>query len=318
MTITFIAPIKRHYSLKEVQAMPNEIEPRQERSTNISEFLRKQSTGASFGNIDASDLKPPQLKLLAGQSPEVTDGIPGALPGNFWITILNMNLGPSVVGSPILLRKSYQVWAPKAPGSDQKGPLAVASDGINWDVPNQSFEVRFPGNSRTYTWKLGRTVTETGAHKFGSSQDDDKSSKPIATLTYDVLWLIDLPNGQKQLCVFKSARTGVKPTQNFISTTKAMGIDQFYQRYRIVVQKKTGPTGDPYFAYDYQFVGEVESEAAAKMLRALYDQYAKSGFVVDMGDEAADIHTERRTEGTSRDHGGFVPDRDDDKDSIPF
>ena len=184
-------------------------------------------------------------------------------------------MGRVVVGSPILLRKTYQVWAPKAPGSDQKGPLAVASDGINWDVPNQSFEVRFPGNPRTYTWKLGRTVSETGAHKFGSSQDDDKSSKPIATLTYDVLWLIDLPNGQKQLCVFKSARTGVKPTQNFISTTKAMGIDQFYQRYRIVVQKKTGPTGDPYFAYDYQYVGEVESVVEAKALRSLYDQYSQ-------------------------------------------
>ena len=190
MTITFTAPIKRHYSLKEVQQMANELtEPR---STNISEFLRKESTGASFGNIDASDLKPPQLKVLAGQSPEVTDGVPGALPGNFWITILNQNLGPSVVGSPILLRKTYQVWAPKAPGSDQKGPLAVASDGINWDVPDQSFDIKFPGNPRTYVWKLGRTVSETGAHKFGSSQDDDKSSKPIATLTYDVLWLIDL------------------------------------------------------------------------------------------------------------------------------
>jgi hypothetical protein len=315
MTITFLAPIKRHYSYREIQQMAQDIEPK--RSINISEFLRKESTGASFGNIDASDLKPPQLKLLAGQSPEVTDGIPDARPGNFWITILNQNLGPSVVGSPILLRKSYQVWAPKAPGSDQKGPLATASDGINWDVPNQSFDIKFPGNPKTYTWKLGRTVTETGAHKFGSSQDDDKSSKPIATLTYDVLWLIDLPNGQKQLCVFKSSRTGVKPTQNFISTTKAMGIDQFYQRYRIVVQKKTGPTGDPYFAYDYQFVGEVESVAEAKQLRGLYDQYSKSGFVVDMGEEAADIHTERRTEGTHRD-SGFVPDRDDDKDSIPF
>ena len=320
--MNFIAPIKRHYSYREAFPMGNEVSD--PRSTNISEFLRKESTGASFGNIDASDLKPPQLKLLAGQSPEVTDGIPDARPGNFWITILNMNLGPSVVGSPILLRKSYQVWAPKAPGSDQKGPLATASDGISWDVPNQSFDVRFPGNPRTYTWKLGRTVTETGAQKFGSSQDDDKSSKPIATLTYDVLWLIDLPNGQKQLCVFKSARTGVKPTQNFISTTKAMGIDQFYQRYRIVVQKKTGPTGDPYFAYDYQFVGEVESVAEAKALRALYDQYAKSGFVVDVGDEAADIHTARNTEGTRRDAGGFAPDRDDgghtprDTDEIPF
>ena len=317
MTITFRSPIKRHYSYREIQQMAQDIEPA--RSTSISEFLRKESTGANFGNIDASDLKPPQLKLLAGQSPEVTDGVPGALPGNFWITILNQNLGPNVVGSPILLRKTYQVWAPKAPGSDQKGPLAVASDGINWDVPNQSFEVRFPGNPRTYTWRLGRTVAETGAHKFGSSQDDDKSSKPIATLTYDVLWLIDLPNGQKQLCVFKSARTGVKPTQTFISTTKAMGIDQFYQRYRIVVQKKTGPTGDPYFAYDYQYVGEVESVEEAKKLRGLYDQYSRSGFVSDMGDEAADINTERHTEGTRRDAGGFVPDRkrDDDMD-IPF
>ena len=317
MTITFRSPIKRHYTLAEVQQqMANELtEPR---STNISEFLRKESTGASFGNIDASDLKPPQLKLLAGQSPEVLDGVPGAVPGNFWITILNVNLGPSVVGSPILLRKSYQVWAPKAPGSDQKGPLAVASDGVNWDVPNQSFEVKFLGNPRTYTWKLGRTVTETGAHKFGSSQDDDKSSKPIATLTYDILWRIDLPNTAKQLCVFKAARTGVKPTQNFISTVKAMEIDQFYQRYRIVVQRKTGPTGDPYFSFDYQFVGEVESMEEAKVNRGLYDSYAKSGFVVDPADEAADIHTERRTEGTRRDHGGFVPDRDDDKDSIPF
>ena len=311
MTITFTAPIKRHYSLKEVQQMANELtEPR---STNISEFLRKESTGASFGNIDASDLKPPQLKVLAGQSPEVTDGVPGALPGNFWITILNQNLGPSVVGSPILLRKTYQVWAPKAPGSDQKGPLAVASDGINWDVPNQSFDIKFPGNPRTYVWKLGRTVSETGAHKFGSSQDDDKSSKPIATLTYDVLWLIDLPNGQKQLCVFKSARTGVKPTQTFISTTKAMGIDQFYQRYRIVVQKKTGPTGDPYFAYDFQYVGEVESMEDAKKLRGLYDQYAKSGFVADAGEEA---------DSKPGQHQGFVPDREDrtprDTDDIPF
>ena len=315
MTITFISAIKPHLTFREVQAMANDIEPA--RSTNVSEFLRKQSTGASFGNIDASDLKPPQLKLLAGQSPEVTDGIPDARPGNFWITILNQNLGPSVTGSPILLRKTYQVWAPKAPGSDQKGPLAVASDGINWDVPNQSFDIKFPGNSRTYVWKLGRTVVEAGAHKFGSSQEDDKSSKPIATLTYDVLWLIDLPNGQKQLCVFKSARTGVKPTQNFISTVKTQGIDQFYQRYRIVVQRKTGPTGDPYFAYDYQFVGEVESVADAKALRALYDQYAKSGFVADVVDEA-DIQATRTPEGT---HGGFVPDREarhDDEDSIPF
>ena len=308
MTITFIAPIKPHLSLREVQTMAQEIEP--QRATNISEFLRKQSTGASFGNIDASDLRPPRLKVLAGQSPEVLDGVPGALPGNFWLTILNQPLGQAVVGSPILLRKTYQVWAPKTPGSEQKGPLATSSDGLNWDVPNQSFDVKFLGNPKTYTWKLGRTVAETGAHKFGSSQDDDPKSKPIATLTYDILFLLDLPSGQKQLAVFTAARTGVKPVQNFISTVKALGIDQFYQRHRIVVQKKSGPTGDPYFSFDFQYVGEIESMEEAKVLRNLYDSYAKSGFVTDVGD-ADDAPARGKV-------SDFVPDKDDDTDSIPF
>jgi hypothetical protein len=282
--ITFKSAIKPHYSLREIQAMANDIEGfKPSPSTNVSEFLRKQSTGASFGNIDASDLKPPRLKLLAGQSPEVIEGAPDARPGVFWVTILNQALGQSVTGSPILLRKTYQAWQPKTPGSDQKGPLATASDGIHWDVPFQEFEVKFYGNPRVYKWKLGKTVIETGAHKFGSSQDDDPKSKPIATLTYDVLWLIDLPNGEKQLVVFTSARTGVGPTQNFISTVKSKGIDQFFQRYQITAVKKSGPTGDPYFAYTYQFVGEIKAEDA-EVMRALYDQYSHSGFIVDTGE----------------------------------
>ena len=305
-----IISIKPQLSYKEAfPHMASEITP--SNGSGVPGFLRKMSTGTSFGNIDASDLKPPRLKVLAGQSPEVIDGVPGAQPGNFWVTILNQNIGPWVTGSPILLRKTYQVWQPKTQGSDQKGPLASASDGINWDVPNQTFEVKFFGNPRTYTWKLGRTVAETSAHKWGTSQIDDPKSKPIATLTYDVLWLIDLPTGAKQLVVFTSARTGIGPTQNFISTTKAMGIDQFYQRYRIGIVKKTGPTGDPYFSYDYQYIGHIESEEDAKAMRGLYDQYSRSGFIVDMGEEADDIKTERYTEGTRRDVA-------DDKDEIPF
>ena len=277
----------------------------------VPDWMRKASTGASFGNIDASDLKPPRLKLLAGQSPEVTDGTPGATPGNFWLTIHNLNLGREITVTPILLRKSYQMWAPRGPGVEQKGPLATASDGIHWDEPNQVFEVRFPGNPKTYKWNIKKTVVETGMHKWGSSQDDNPKSKPAATLTYDILFLIDIPGGKKTLCVFSASRTGIQPTQNFISTTRAMGVDQFYQRYRIVTQKKTGPTGDPYFTFEYQFIGTIQDEKEGEAMRALYEQYAKSGFVVDMQEEAEDIHTARRTEGTRRDVRG-------NDDEIPF
>lgn len=259
---------------------------KQEDVGGVPAWMRKASTGASFGNVDASDLKPPRLKVLAGQSPEVTDGVPGAVPGNFWMTIHNVNLGPAVIGSPILLRKSFQLWAPKMPGNEQKGPLATASDGLHWDVPNQTFKVKFPAamGGGEETWVTKRTVIENGLHKFGSSRPNDPKSKPAATLTYDMLWVIDMPAGP-QLCLFTAARTGVGPTQNFISTLRAKGVDSFYQRYRIVVQKKPGPTGDPYFSYEYQYVENVQSEEDGAALRALYDQYSKSGFVTDAHDE---------------------------------
>jgi hypothetical protein len=304
---------KPHVTLKEVIRMSTELTKPD--AASVPDWARRASTGASIGNIDASDLKPPRLKVLAGQSPEVTNGTPNANPGNFWLTILNQNLGKEVIVTPIILRKSYQLWAPKMPGSEQKGPLATASDGIHWDQPDQVFEVRFPGNPKPYKWHVKKTVMENNLHRFGSSQDDNPKSKPAATLTYDILFVVDLPNGQKQLCVFTAARTGVGPTQNFISTTKAMGVDQFYQRYRIVVQKKTGPTGDPYFSYEYQFVGAIQDEKEGEANRALYDQYRKTGFVVDMQEEAEDIHTERRTEGTRRD---YEPSHDDDREDIPF
>lgn len=296
---------------RKFRIMSNEIANREEKS-GVPDWMRQESKGASIGNIDSSDLKPPRLKMLAGMSPEVMNGVPGASPGNFWMTILNLNLGQAVTGSIILVRKSYQIWAPKGQGpSEQKGPLASASNGISWDIPNQVFEVRFPGNPKLIKWKIGRLVTDCGANKWGTQNPDDPKSKPIATLTYDALWVIDLPNGSSQLCVFTNSRTGVLPTQNFISALGAQGVDQYFQRYRIVQVKKTGPTGDPYFTYDYQYLGNIQDKARGLYLKGLYEQYSKSGFVVDLTDEADDIAANRpQTEATS--------ERSVEDDEIPF
>jgi hypothetical protein len=277
--------------------------------TGVPAWMRAKSTGASLGNVDGSDLKPPRLKLLAGMSPEVMSGTPGAVPGNFWLTIHNINLGQSVVITAVLVRKSYHIWAPKTQANaDQKGPLATASDGIHWDTPNQVFEVRFPNNPKTYQWKIGKLVTDFSANRFGSSQPEDPKSKPMATLTYDVLVLVDLPNGRKQLAVWTSARTGVTPTQNWCSTMLAMGIDFYYQRYRVVVGKKTGPSGDPYFTYDYQYIGNVQSEEEGDAARALHEQYVKSGFISDLEAEASETKPERP----------FTPGPAPVDDEIPF
>lgn len=297
--------VKPHITLRTIVTMSNDLAKTE---SGVPDWARKASSGASFGNIDPSDLKPPRLKVLAGQSPEVMDGVPGAVPGNFWITILNRNLGREITGTPILLRKSYQIWAPKIPGSGQSGPLATASDGIHWDTPNQTFHVKFLGNPTEYEWRIGKLVTDFGATKWGSSQHDDPKSKPIATLTYNTLWVIDIPGGAPQLCVFTNTRTGIGPTQNFMSTLRAMGADHYYQRYRIVVQRKTGPTGDPYFTYDYQFVGILHDEEEGKAMRGIFESYSKSGFVTDFTDEADE----------TRPRPAASTQSNEDIDSVPF
>jgi len=279
---------------------------------SVPAWMRKKSTGAPMGNVDSSDLKPPKLKVLAGMSPEVMDGVPGATPGNFWMTVLNKNLGKEVTGTPVLLKKSYAVWAPKIAGSDQKGPLAVASDGVNWDVPNQVFEIKFPGNPKTYTWRTGKTVAASGLGKFGSSQDDDPKSKPAATLTYDTLWLIDVPNVGKTLCAMTVSRSGVQPMQTFISTARAQGVDHYFQRWALVVQKKSGPTGDPYYLAAYQYLGNLADEKDGEYTESLYKQFAKSGFITDLHDEAND-NAEPRTDFTRRDELSALDDSE-----IPF
>ena len=88
--------------------------------------------------------------------------------------------------------------------------------------------------------------------------------KPIATKTFDVLWLIDMPNGAKQLVVFTSSRSGQKVTETFANAVMAREAAGFCQRHRIVVTKPKGPTGDTYFGYDYRFIGLLEDKEEAR------------------------------------------------------
>ena len=269
----------------------------------VPDWARKASKGIHTDNLSSSDFSPPRLKLLAGQSPEVMQGVPGAAPGNFWLTILNKNLGQSVTGTPIYRHVSYNLWSPSR---EQKAPLATASDGIHWDQPNQIFEVRYPNSSQTYVWKTKRTVEESGLAEFGSSQPDNPKSKPAASLTYDFLWMIDVPDRGKVLCAWTSSVSGIKATKNFNSTVESVGIDMCLQRYRIIMERATGPTNDVYFTYNYQHIGTID-EADVDQFQALAARYAKVKFVSDQADDV-------KTENTKRD----IPDTSADVDEIPF
>ena len=150
-------------------------------SSNVPAWMKAKSTGADMGNVREEDIRPPEIKLLQATSPECGEQ-PNARPGEFWLTGANLPLGPEITGTPIIRKMSYIIWNPTK-SLETKGPLAVATDGIHWDIPNQEFKVYYPNNPTPYIWKTKRTVTESGLDRFGSSRHDDPRSTPAASTT---------------------------------------------------------------------------------------------------------------------------------------
>ena len=160
-------------------------------------------------------------------------------------------------------------------------PLAVASDGVHWDIPNQTFEVYFPNNRTPYKWATKRTVAESGLDKFGSSRPEDPRSTPAASMTYQMLWAFRLPDGRPQLGVITNSRTGVKPMKELFGMIDGKGVDHFFQRFRIQAIRISLRPGEYFFGYKYFAVDNSDmSEAEGDSYKALHERFRKAGFSI--------------------------------------
>ena len=198
----------------------------------------------------------------------------------------NINLGPTIVGTPIILRRSYVLWNPTR-SLDSKAPLAVASDGVHWDVPDQEFQVFYPNNRNAYVWRTKKTVAESGLDKFGSSRPEDPHSTPAASATYQMLWAFRLPDGRPQLGVITNSRSGIKPIRELFGIIDGhKPLDHYFLRFRIQAVRLSVRPGEYFFGYKYFFESLVEDEAEGDSYKALHDRFRKAGFTVAMADDS--------------------------------
>ena len=280
---------KPHYRWNTEQGklilMTNDLTPKADQDV-IPDWMRAKSTGAKIGNLGADDIKPPQIKLLQASSPETAEQ-PNAKAGCFWLAGLNIDLGPEVIGTPIILKRTYVIWNPTK-SSESKVPLAVASDAIHWDVPNQTFEVRYPNNPTVYTWKIGKTVIGSGLDQFGSSRPEDRRSTPAASLTFQILWAFRLPDGRPQLGVVTLSRSGLKPARELFAMSQGRGIDHYFQRYRMCAVRIKRGEGEYYFSYRFLSDGLVQDEAECDTYKAMYERFLSAGFGGEFRDEDED------------------------------
>lgn len=223
---------------------------------------------AKLGNIDSTDLILPRVKLLQAISPEL-DAFNNAKKGGFWHTIANEMIEAPLRAIPIVVRKSFVLWAPRG---DDRGVLARSNDGRTWDKPaGTEFTVKPKGSPHSVTYKLGATVHERvddlpALSEFGSSIPGDPNSPPAAALTYQFLWFFpDHPSLSPAIMI--NTRSSVKPAKDLLSKIDMRPVDHYAGAYRIGVVQENGDEG-PFFNYAYSMDGYASEEefAHAKML----------------------------------------------------
>lgn len=213
-----------------------------------------------IGNIDSTDLIIPRVKLLQAISPELLEHKGVAEAGHFWHTIAGEDLGATLRGIPIILRKSYVLWSPR---NDDRGILARAMDGLNWDNAGMEFEVKPKGSPHNVKYKLGKTVHEkTGdgpaLSEFGSSIPGDPKSAPAAALTYQMLWFFP-EHREYSPAIIINTRSSVKPAQSLLSKIDLRPVDHYGQVYSIGISQETGAEG-PFYNYTYTSDGYATEE----------------------------------------------------------
>jgi len=232
-----------------------------------------QYSKAKIGNVDSTDRVIPRIKLMQAISPELVE-FPEAKAGQFWHTIGQENLGPTLRAIPILIRKSYVLWAPR---NDDRGILARAMDGVHWDPANAEFTVKPKGSAQNVVYRTADTVAESGLDQFGTSIPGDANSPPAASLTYNMLWYLpDFPELSPSVII--NTRSSVKPMQQLLSKIDAKPVAHYVQMYNIGSVQQKGAEG-PYFNFTYTGAGFVEDPQLAAQCAELYEMFSKESWV---------------------------------------
>ena len=225
---------------------------------------------AKIGNMDATDLIIPRIKLLQAISPEVKDEKEGAKDGEFWHTIAEQSLGKEVLIVPILVKKDTVLWAPRG---DDRGILARSSDNIHWDkgYENQEFEVQFKGQAKRKIYTRG-SVAESGLAEFGSSVPGDKRSAPVASLTYTWLFaLLQYPELSPVAVI--NTRSSLKAGRQLYNKIELRPAQPFAQLYTMF-KTDEGTSDEPFNGYGYVGAGYVSDEEMYNQLKELHERFS--------------------------------------------
>lgn len=273
-------------------------------STEMPDFMKKYA-GAGKENIGMEDVVTPRLKLMQGLSPELQlyDGLRA---GYFWHTTAEHIFSGPFVGVPIYMDRRYILWRPRDMGG---GILARADDGIHWSPSTGEFTVTLDkkDGGRTVTWKMAKTVKESGLHEWGTSDPEAPGDKtkipPAATLVYNyVLAFPDFPDMIPAVLSFQ--RSAVPAARRFNSKIQVNAESPLFRnKYLFTPVIERNQANKEFFNVSVTGAGTLDDQPALfEKYAKLYDRFAQKGLQVK--DEDTMANEEDTIGGETNDEGG--------------
>jgi hypothetical protein len=174
--------------------------------------------------LNKDDVKTPRIKLITPTNPEVRTFQGKAIPGQFWHTGMNIDLGASFQAVPIIVGKRVIIWSPR--DGDDGGMLAFSRDAMNWQSgADKEFKVKIHKGTKEVTWRTRRNVKQSGLLEWGSYDPDDSNSPPAAQLSYEyLLYLIKHPDlSPVVMGTYRTALTNAKQLNTSLMNITRLG-----------------------------------------------------------------------------------------------
>lgn len=225
-------------------------------------------------NIGREDMEIPRLKLMQGLSPELQE-YDGLRAGHFFHTASEFIFDGPFVGAPIFMSREYILWRPRDNGG---GILARATDGIHWSPDHGEFTVRLDkkDGGNEVTWKLSKTVQQSGLAAWGTMNPEDKDSPPAATLMYNYLLGFpaypDLPPA-----VLTFQRSAIRAGRKFNNKIQAVRVPIFGLQFEFSSGVDTNKANQQFNVPVVKSVGMVEDQDLYEQYKAMHMSLRERG-----------------------------------------
>lgn len=243
---------------------------------NMPAFM-KSDVGRGKENIGNEDIEIPRLKLMQGLSKELED-YNDLRKGNFFHTASETIFDEPFEIVPIYLDRGYILWKPRDAGG---GILARAPDGIHWSPSSGEFTVQLDkkDGGNTVTWKLAKTVQQSGLANWGTMNPSDSNSPPAATLMYNVVCAFPQhPDLMPAALTFQ--RSSIKIGRRFNTKLKTVRTPLFGLKFTVSSFDDSNSRGQDFKNILIQGAGMVTDENQYNMYKMMHEGLRQTGLKI--------------------------------------